>query len=202
MFPLLTSTRQTESSILSEDPKGPVKACSLLDGIHGRALVKSTSYIISMLVSRQPADTSKAPHHPPYNALYPMKQLPLGYPDGVSFFPRITQRTATAMFDRQLEVSLVLRSPSLFSVKAQPRWRTWLTETLYFLMTREQRLSQCDLTVLHKSHPVNLSCSEECQQIHGRNFKPHFRYGHRLWELIMERLPPCCAWSCWLNFRA
>lgn len=60
--------------------------------------LKSTSYIISMLVSRQPADTSKAPHHPPYNALYPMKQLPLGYPDGVSFFPRITRRTATAMW--------------------------------------------------------------------------------------------------------
>ena len=39
-FPLLTSTRQTESGILSEDPRGPVKACSPLDGIHGRALVE------------------------------------------------------------------------------------------------------------------------------------------------------------------
>lgn len=56
--------------------------------------------------------------------------------------------------DRQLEVSLVLCYPSPLSVKSEPQWRAWLTETLYFLMTREQRLSQCDLTVLHKSRPL------------------------------------------------
>lgn len=36
----------------------------------------------------------------------------------------------------------------LFSVRAEPWQRAWLSETLYFLMTREQRLSQCDLTRL------------------------------------------------------
>lgn len=69
---------------------------------------------------------------------------------------------------RQSEVSLAQRYPSLFSVKAQPQWQAWLTDMLYFLMTRERRLRRSDLTVSHKSRPFDLSCLEECQQINRR----------------------------------
>lgn len=61
--------------------------------------------------------------------------------------------------------------PSLSSVNAEPRRWAWLTEVLYLLMTRRRRLSQSDLTVLHKSRPCYLSCFEECQQIHKRNMR-------------------------------
>lgn len=44
-------------------------------------------------------------------------------------------------------------------------------------MTPEPRLRRCDLTVLPKSQPFDLSCSEERQQIHGRNISPCARYG-------------------------
>lgn len=45
MFPLLTSTSQTANNVLSEDPSGPVKPYLQLDGIHGTALMKSTTYM-------------------------------------------------------------------------------------------------------------------------------------------------------------
>lgn len=81
------------------------------------------------------------------------------------------------MFDRRREVSpapLPFRSSA---VRAEARRRAWLTGALYFLMTPEPRLSRCDLTVLPKSQPFDLSCSEERQQIHGRNISPCARCG-------------------------
>ncbi len=45
MFPLLTSSCQTANNVATKDPNGAVKPYLQLDGIHGTALMKSTTYM-------------------------------------------------------------------------------------------------------------------------------------------------------------
>lgn len=82
----------------SKDPNGPVKPHPPLDGVRGGALMKSSTCIISMFALWQRADTSRTPHQLSRNVFFFERELPLGYPGGVSFFPGITQLTAEAMW--------------------------------------------------------------------------------------------------------